>query len=61
MWIVLDPEPDTVIERDFSESLEAVEWIDREIELATVSGDDDRVALLKRCVVAPQDPGRDAA
>lgn len=59
MWIVLDPEPDKMIADGFNEAEDAVAWIAGAIELA---GDDaDRIALLQRCVVAPFDPGRDAA
>lgn len=58
MWIVLDPEPDKVIADGFKEAEQAVEWIARSLELTT---DPERIALLKRCVVAPFDPTRDAA
>ena len=58
MWIVLDPEPDLAIARDFPESLDAVNWIADEILIAK---DEERIALLQRCVVAPFDPERDAA
>jgi hypothetical protein len=57
---VLDPEPDKAIAR-FDTDNEAVEWIARELETANESGDDMRVDLLKRFVVAPYDPERDAA
>ena len=59
-WIVLDPEPDKAISR-FDTDLEAVEWIARELETANEIGDEGRADLLKRFVVAPYDPERDAA
>jgi hypothetical protein len=55
MWIVLDPEPDMAIAR-FDDSIDAVNWIADEMMLAK---DQDRIDLLRRCVIAPYDPMRD--
>lgn len=57
MWIVLDPEPDVSIAGGFAESEDAVQWVARAL---AETDNPDRVALLKRCVVAPFDPERDA-
>jgi hypothetical protein len=56
-WIVLDPEPDVAIATGFAESEDAVTWVARALEETT---DEDRIAMLKRCVVAPHDPARDS-
>jgi hypothetical protein len=56
-WIVLDPEPDVAIASGFNEAEEAVLWIEMALKEAS---DEERIAMLKRCVVAPHDPERDA-
>ena len=50
-WIVADPEPDPIVVlASFDTDIEAVNWVAHELEIAT---DQDRIDLLKRCIVAP--------
>lgn len=55
MWVVLDPNTDVAIAR-FDTEVRAVEWVANEIALGI---DNERLELLRRCVIAPLDPDRD--
>jgi len=55
-WIVLDPEPDVAVASGFENAEDAVTWIALALK---ETEDPDRIEMLKRCVVAPFDPGRD--
>ncbi len=55
MWVVLDPNTDVAIAR-FDTEVRAVEWVANEIALGI---DNERLELLRRCVIAPLDPERD--
>lgn len=51
-WIVADPtsDPIDVIFTGFNSDIEAVNWVAYELEITT---NQDRIDLLKRCIVAP--------
>jgi len=56
-WIVLDPIEDKAIASGFNEAEDAVAWVQKAF---STTHDENRIALLQRCVVAPFDPERDS-
>jgi len=56
-WIVLDPDTDVAIASGFNEAEDAMAWITHAF---STTQNEERIALLQRCVVAPFDPERDS-